>query len=132
MVAKGRPYLTHTASRMLRWLDAGRELPTHYRMPLAAWQFGDDLTLVGLSGEVVVDYVYRLEKELGAHDLWIAAYCHDVYGYLPSARVLREGGYETRGLYAGGIGFFAPEAEDVVAEAIRELAKAVERQIPAD
>jgi hypothetical protein len=34
-----------------------------------------------------------------------------VYGYLPSARVLREGGYETRGLYHGGIGYFAPEAK---------------------
>lgn len=108
----------------------GETIPTTYPAPFSAWQFGDDLTLVGMSGEVVVDYVYRLEKELGPTGLWVAAYCHDVYGYLPSARVLAEGGYETRGLYAGGIGFFAPEAEDVVAEAIRRLAEEAGRPIP--
>ena len=67
---------------------------------------GSDLTLIGLSGEVVVDYVSMIEKALGPNQLWIAAYCNDVYGYLPSARVIAEGGYETRGLYSGGAGFF--------------------------
>ncbi len=110
--------------------ERGETIPDHYRAPFSVWQFGDDLTLVGLSGEVVVDYVYRLERELGATNLWIAAYCHDVYGYLPSARVLREGGYETRGLYAGGIGFFTPETEDVVTATIRELARDAGRALP--
>ncbi len=77
----------------------------------------------------MVDYVFRLERDLGPLDLWIAAYCNDVYGYLPSKRVLREGGYETRGLYAGGLGFFAPEAEDVAAETIARLAAEAGRKI---
>ena len=120
------------ASEIEKRRERGEPIPATYAAPFSTWQFGEDLTLVGMSGEVVVDYVYRLEKELGATDLWISAYCHDVYGYLPSARVLREGGYETRGLYAGGIGFFAPEVEEVVAEAIRRLAKESGRSIPAD
>ena len=91
---------------MLAMLDRGEKLPTHYTCPLAVWQFGKDLTLVGLSGEVVVDYVTALERALGPNQLWIAGYCNDVFGYLPSARVLGEGGYETRGLYSGGA---APE-----------------------
>lgn len=118
------------ASEIERRRENGEALPTTYPAPFSVWQFGNDLTLIGLSGEVVVDYVYRLEKELGPTHLWIAAYCHDVYGYLPSARVLREGGYETRGIYTGGIGFFAPEAEDVVATTIRELAVTAGRKIP--
>ena len=118
------------ASEIEKRRESGQPIPESYQAPFSVWQFGDDLTLVGLSGEVVVDYVYRLEKELGATNLWIAAYCHDVYGYLPSARVLREGGYETRGLYAGGIGFFTPDAEDVVAESIRELARDAGRKLP--
>ena len=103
--------------------------PAFYESPMAVWQFGEDLTLVGLSGEVVVDYVRILERELGGLDLWIAAYCNEVYGYLPSARILREGGYETRGLYYG-IGFFAPEVEDVVGSEIRKLAIEAGRKIP--
>jgi len=84
------------AQQMLTLLKAGEKLPTQYTSPLAVWQFGDDLTLVALSGEVVSDYVPMLEAALGPTRLWIAAYCNDVYGYLPSARVLREGGYENR------------------------------------
>ena len=85
---------------------------------------------MAMSGEVVVDYVYLMEKELGPLNLWVSAYCNDVYGYLPSARVLREGGYETRGLYRGGIGLFSPEAENVMAEAAKKLAEKAGRKIP--
>lgn len=116
------------AQKMLDKLDHGEKLPDHYDCPIAVWQFGDDLTMVGLSGEVVADYVSMLEKALGPRNVWLAAYCNDVFGYLPSARVLREGGYETRGLYTGGIGLFDAKAEDVLVEKVRELAKKAGRR----
>jgi hypothetical protein len=61
-----------------------------------AFALGDRLTMVALSGEVVVDYATRLQKELGGEGraLWVAAYANDVVGYIPSVRVLKEGGYE--------------------------------------
>jgi len=108
----------------------GQTLPTSYTAPLAVWQLGSDLTLVALPGEVVVDYVRLLEEALGPNKLWIAAYTCDVFGYLPSARVLREGGYETRGLYVGGIGLFTPEAEQALVAKVVELAKAAGRLEP--
>jgi hypothetical protein len=108
------------AKPMLAALD--QKLPTHYAAPLTVWQFGNSLTVVGLPGEVVVDYVTMLEKSLGPNQLWIAGYCNDVFGYLPSARVLAEGGYETRGLYSGGVGLFDASAEDVVVRSVRALA----------
>jgi len=117
------------AQQMLTRLDRGEKLPTSYRCPQAVWQLGD-LTLVALSGEVVVDYVPLLEQALGPNRLWLAAYANDVFGYVPSARVLREGGYETRGLYAGGIGSFAPQAQDVLVNAVRQLAAQVGRDAP--
>ncbi len=118
------------AKKMLATLDRGEKLPAHYNCPVAVWQFGDDLTLVALSGEVVVDYVRMLEKALGPNKLWVAAYCNDVFGYVPSASVLKEGGYETRGLYAGGIGLFDAKAQDVLVEKVRELAKKAGRALP--
>jgi neutral ceramidase len=118
------------AQKMLATLDRGDKLPAHYDCPIAVWQFGEDLTLVGLSGEVVVDYVSLLEKTLGPNKLWVAAYCNDVFGYLPSAQVLKEGGYETRGLYAGGIGLFDAKAQGVLVEKVRELAKKAGRKLP--
>jgi neutral ceramidase len=118
------------AQQMLARLNRGEKLPTEYSCPVAVWQFGDDLTLVALSGEVVSDYVHLIEDALGPNRLWIAAYSNDVYGYLPSARVIREGGYETRGLIYGGIGNFAPDAQDVLVAKVRELATSVGRKLP--
>jgi hypothetical protein len=116
------------AKPMLAALDQGQKLPTHYAAPVTVWQFGNSLTLVGLPGEVVVDYVAMLEKSLGPNQLWVAGYCNDVFGYLPSARVLGEGGYETRGLYSGGVGLFDASAEEVVVRSVRELAKKAGRK----
>jgi neutral ceramidase len=127
--SKGHPK-AYAAAQVLALLDKGETPPPHYSCPLTVWQFGDDLTLVALSGEVVVDYVTFLEKALGPNKLWIAAYCNDVFGYLPSARVLAEGGYETRGLYSGAAGFFDPRAEQVVVDAVRDLARKAGRKMP--
>jgi hypothetical protein len=118
------------ARYMLTALDRGEKLRTSYTCPVAVWQFDDDLTLVGLPEEAVVDYVAFLEKALGPNRLWVAAYCNDVSGYVPSARVLAEGGYETRGLYAGGVGLFDPKAQDVLVDKVRELARKAGRHLP--
>jgi hypothetical protein len=132
LAANRRSPQTWGATEMLAALDRGEKPPEHYTAPLTVWQFGRDLTLVGLSGEVVVDYVSDLEKALGPNRLWLAAYCNDVFGYLPSARVLSEGGYETRGLYSGGAGFFDPKAEEVVVRKVRELAGKAGRELPGE
>lgn len=128
-LAEQRGIQSWVAQQMLERLNRGEKLPTSYRCPQTVWQFGDDLTLVALSGEVTVDYVTLLEQALGPNKLWIAAYSNDVYGYLPSARVLREGGYETRGLYRGGIGLFDPRAETALIDAIRQLAAEAGRKV---
>lgn len=117
------------AKQLLAALDRGETPPTEYECPFTVWQFGDDLTLVGLPGEVVVDYLKMIERALGPRQLWVMAYTNDVFGYLPSARVLEEGGYETRGLYTGGIGYFSASAQDVVVEHVRKLAKAAGRRM---
>jgi len=101
--------------------------PGHYTAPVAVWQFGTDLTLVALSGEVVVDYVGFLEKALGPMRLWVAAYSNDVYGYLPSARLLAEGGYETGGIRAG---VFTPQSQEALVAKVRELAAKAGRTLP--
>ena len=130
LAANRRDGRTWGAAQMLAMLERGENPATSYSCPLGVWQFGNDLSLVGLSGEVVVDYVTLLEKALGPNQLWIAAYCNDVFGYLPSAHVLSEGGYETRGLYSGGAGFFTPEAQDVLVQTVRDLARQAGRTLP--
>ena len=112
--------MAHNAKRMLGALERGQPLPSRHRHPLALWQFGEDLTVVGLSGEVVSGYVPLLERALGAGRLWVAGHCNGVDGYLPDAAIVAEGGYEARGLVAD-IGFYSADAEQTLVEAVRDL-----------
>jgi hypothetical protein len=65
--------------------------------PVQVVQFGNDLMLVALASEVVVDYSLRLKLELTKGNgpaVWVAGYSNVYAGYIPSRRVLVEGGYE--------------------------------------
>jgi len=112
--------LAHNARRMLAALERGQPLPSHHRHPLALWQFGDDLTFVALSGEVVSGYARHVKRVLGGGRLWVAGYSNEVDGYLPDAVIVAEGGYEARGLVAD-IGFYSAEAEQVLVKAVGDL-----------
>jgi hypothetical protein len=88
------PQAARQAKEMLATLEKGGKLPEMYPVPVQAWRFGDDLTMVFLGGEVVVDYATRLKGEIQSKHVWITAYANDVMGYVASERVRREGGYE--------------------------------------
>jgi neutral ceramidase len=109
----GDIYVRKHAEDMLRIIDQEGHVPSSYPYSLEVWQFGSSLTMIGLAGEVVVDYDLRLKKELGADHLWVAGYSNDVFAYVPSERVLKEGGYEGGGamIYYGQPGPFAPGIE---------------------
>jgi hypothetical protein len=131
IVKSAKPgYLVPNATRLLDMLNHNEALPTSHSAPIGVWQFGKDLTLVALSGEVVVDYAALLEKSIGPLNLWPAAYCNDYFGYLPSRRVIEEGGYETRGMESSNPGFFAPQAQDAFINKARELAQRAGRPMP--
>jgi hypothetical protein len=87
------------AELLLEQLDTIGSIPTEYDYFVQAVRFGDDLLLTALAGEVVVDYSLRLKRELDGPIVWIAGYSNDVFGYIPSLRVLREGGYEAGGAF---------------------------------
>lgn len=125
------------ARRMIAEIDAGRPIQTKYPYPIHVFAVGDSLTLVTLAGEVVVDYSLRLKREAAApgRSLWIAAYADDVFSYVPSARVLAEGGYEGGdaifGSYANLPGPFAPEVESTIVGTVRDLIAKVAPTSPA-
>jgi hypothetical protein len=116
-------YHRNWAAAMLTVLNRDGHLPAEYPYPLEIWQFSQDLTLIALASEVVVDYDLRLKKELGAEKLWVAAYCNDVFAYIPSLRVLEEGGYEGGGamVYYGQPGPFAPAIEETIIGKVHDL-----------
>lgn len=114
------------ARRMLSRLDSGEGVPTALtEYPVQTWQFGDDLAMVFLAGEVVQDYAIRMGEMFDSDRLWVNAYCNDVPCYIPSKRILREGGYEAnRSLkYYGQPTRLSPEVED-------RICWTVQKQLP--
>jgi putative membrane-bound dehydrogenase-like protein len=110
----------YDARAQLARLDRGEPLCTEIPYSIQTWSFGDSLAMVFLAGEVVVDYALRLKRELDSRRLWINAYANDVPAYIPSERVLKEGGYEGRGamVYYGVPAPFRPGLEQVIIDAI--------------
>jgi neutral ceramidase len=81
------------ARLMLEAYDRGQPV-RQLEYPVQAIALGQNLTLLALGGEVVVDYSIRARREFPTGNLIVAGYCHAVACYVPSLRVLREGGYE--------------------------------------
>lgn len=121
---------THTPevvarAKALTATQARGEIPPPLPCAVHVVRLGSDLTLVAIAGEVVVDYALRLKRELaGPAAVWIAGYSNEVFGYLPSRRVLAEGGYEAGGANTRLLthpGPFAPDTEDRVVARAHEL-----------
>ena len=121
---KKRPDADH-AQRLLKELDKNGKIRATYPCPVQVARLGGDLILVALPGESVIDYSLRLKRELAESDVWVAGYSNDVFGYLPSLRVLKEGGYEATdaALWGSLPGGFAPSVEDRIISKALQLAR---------
>jgi hypothetical protein len=112
---------------MVKMLDTDGKIPDHYpAYPIQVWRFGDELTWISLGGEAVVDYALRLKKELGSkQSVWVTAYANDVMAYIPTERVLKEGGYEGDSSMIGyGLPTkWAPGIEAKIVAKVHELSK---------
>jgi len=117
-------YVAQRARLLLKQIDAGQPLSPIYPYPIQHWRLGGDLQWVLLGGEVVVDYSLRLKRELGRERTWVAAYANDVMAYIPSLRVLKEGGYEGGGamVYYGLPTVWSPAVEESIVTGVHALA----------
>jgi len=114
------------AEILLKELEQTGSLRTTWPYLVHVAQFGSDLTLAALGWEVVVDYSLRLKAELAGPPVWVAAYSNEVYNYVPSLRVLKEGGYEAGGSllgYTTAPARFAPSVEELIVGKVHELVK---------
>jgi neutral ceramidase len=113
-------YLSSRARLLQAKIENDGALSPTYPYPIQSWQLGSRLRFVLLGGEVVVDYALRLKQELGP--LWVAGYSNDVMAYIPSRRVLAEGGYEgaTSMIYYGQPTSWAAELEDMIVNKVKE------------
>ncbi|MCX7664885.1 MAG: neutral/alkaline non-lysosomal ceramidase N-terminal domain-containing protein [Gemmataceae bacterium] len=113
------------AEKMLKILEAGQKIPAEYMgYPVHVWKFGDQLHWVSLGGEVVVDYALKIKKDAKT-PVWITAYADDVPAYIPSARILNEGGYEAdfSMIYYGLPSKWSPKIEEIILNQVAKMLK---------
>lgn len=112
------------AQKNLKRLGQGKSLTDKIEYPVKSWIFGDDLAMVFLGGEVVVDYSLAIKGKYG-EKVWVSSYSNDVPCYIPSERVLKEGGYEGRNamVWYDLPGPFAPGLE-------QKILQTVAKQVP--
>ena len=116
-------YIARRAVHLLDAISRDGQLSPVYPYPVQILRLGD-LQVVTLGGEVVVDYALRLKNELPGSTVWIGGYCNDVMAYIPSLRVLQEGGYEgeTAMIYYGLPTKWSTGVEDHIVNSVKELA----------
>lgn len=117
---------------LLGRMKAGIKPASEFDLPVQAARLGDEVLLAAVGGEVVVDYALRFKREFGGEGkpmLWFAGYSTDVSFYLPSLRVLQEGGYEGGGhmVYTQFTGPFEEDVEERTFRAIRSVIEKVSR-----
>jgi hypothetical protein len=130
-IASENFFIGSRARHLLERIAREGALQRTYPYPVQVWSFGE-LSWVFLGGEVVVDYSLRLKRNLGSSRTWVSAYCNDVMAYIPSLRVLKEGGYEgaTAMIYYGQPAPWSSDVEENVVSAVARGIKAVHPQRP--
>jgi hypothetical protein len=118
-------YVARWATRLLAELDGGRAFQRSYPYPIQVWRLGASQWWIALGGEVVVDYSLRIKAEHGG-DTWVTSYSNDVMAYIPSRRVLDEGGYEgatSMMVYGLPAHRWADDVEERIVAAVNRLMK---------
>ena len=95
--------------------------------PAQAVRIGDDFVLVAMGGEVVVDYGLNIKRSMPGKRVIVAGYSNDVMCYIPTLRILREGGYEADDsmIYYGQTGPFTESVEEQVMGTVNAALKNV-------
>ena len=112
------------ARHLLSELDRGEKLSRSYPYPVQSWRLGQ-LTWIALGGEPVIEYSLALKKALGLRT-WVLGYSSEIMAYIPSERVLSEGGYEgaTSMVVFGLPAPWAPGLEQKILHTAQRLARA--------
>jgi len=104
-------------ARILSEERSRKEVMLHYLT------LGPAIKLLGVSAEVVAEYVPILRQLFNDNSLMCVGCIDGVYGYYPSDQMLKEGGYEVEGFlpYFSLKGTFNTGMQNLMSEELKEL-----------
>lgn len=100
---------------------------SNYTYPVQAVRLGNALTIVALAGEVVVDYALNTKNKYPRENIFVSGYCNHVMCYIPTKKILQEGGYEAEDnlIYYAKPGPFEEDVEQKIMTTIGNVLHAV-------
>jgi hypothetical protein len=122
----GDEYVQRRAKLMLQAYNKGWDV-SKYNYPVQCIRFGKDLTILAMAGEVVVDYALWAKQTFKNENLFVGGYSNEVMCYIPTKRILDEGGYEANSsmIYYVLPGPFADNVEERIQGAVKQVMKRV-------
>ena len=123
-------YKKRWAENLVARINSGQSLGTPYPYPVEVWKIGEQPVVI-LGGEVVIGYAVELKRILG-QDIFVLGYSNDVMAYIPTATVLREGGYEgaSSQMVYGLPSPWKANIETIILQEVLQLAKQAGIPIP--
>lgn len=90
------PPLARKAKFLLAQFSRGQHFDSSYPCPIQVIRFGNSIRLIAMGGEPVAEYAMNFKHEFEEERtmVWTVGYANDMFGYLPTQRVQKEGGYE--------------------------------------
>ncbi len=121
-------FIRGRAKELMKTLEEKGAIPETHPYPVQTWGFGQNFLIVALGGEVVADYSLMFKHQFGKERTWVAAYANDTPAYIPTIRILLEGGYEAEYsmIFYGLHGPWKPEVEPMLVKEVTRLAGEVQ------
>jgi len=90
---------------------------------ISVWQLDEDTHLIAMEGEVSTEYSLLIKRLFSNGNMIVLGYSNGVFSYVPTRKMIREGGYEAECNYFFNLhGDFVPEIEDII---IGQIAQAL-------
>ena len=115
-------YLKRKAKTFLNTLEKGETLMSSYPWyPIQVWNIGGQ-AIFTFGGELTVGYTVDLKRIFG-QDIFVLGYSNNIMSYIPTAKMLTEGGYEVRSSPVFTTPYASTIENIIISEAIKEAAK---------
>ena len=123
LVSNSEGYIKNWGEEFLEKTENGVPIKKSYPYPVQFWQLGNQ-KVISLGGELQIGYSVKLKKILG-RDIFVMGYSNDVMAYIPTEKVLFEGGYEgeTSKMVYGMPAEWKKGIEKTIVEEVIKLAK---------
>lgn len=92
---------------------------------------GKELSIIGISAEVVAEYSLLLRKKIKENNCLFIGYIDANFGYLPTDKIITEGGYEATGYFNNFLvkGNFLPGMEGKIGKCVKELYSTTQKKV---